>query len=66
MILHYRFTELEKVFMNKHGFSFSESMEAEEANALVENIADLLQSMSDTDLNIGEDIITKITTHVDW
>lgn len=66
MILNYCFTKAEKQFMDKMGFEYSESMFDEKANDLIESIADEIQSLNESDRNIAEDIITKITTHPEW
>lgn len=66
MILNYCFTKAEKQFMDEMGFEYSESMLDEKANDLIESIADEIQSLNESDRNIAEDIITKITTHPEW
>ncbi|WP_288798681.1 hypothetical protein [uncultured Megasphaera sp.] len=66
MILRYEFTEKEKNFLKKMNFSFFDEMEDEKAADLVDTIADNIQGLNKNDRNIAENIITKITTHLDW
>lgn len=60
-----QFTSTEKELLKKYGISFTDSMEYEEAESVLD-ISDYMQEMDDREVYIAEDIIDKITTHPNW
>ena len=60
-----QFTRAEKELLEKYGIIYSDSMEYEEAETVLD-IADYMQEMDDREVYIAEDIIDKITTHPNW
>lgn len=60
------FNDEEISFMKKNKLQYKEVMTYEEAELLLDNIADNLQSFDYEDAEIGECIITKISENPNW
>lgn len=64
-MIHIQFTDEERALLDKYNISYTDSMEYEEAESVLD-ISDYMQEMNDREVYIAEDIIDKITTHPNW
>ena len=64
-MIHIQFTDEERALLDKYNISYTDSMEYEEAESVLD-ISDYMQEMNDREVYIVEDIIDKITTHPNW
>ena len=60
------FSQKEKALLDAHHIQYNDEISNEEADNLINKLADTLQGLNASQRNLAEDIITKITMHPDW
>ena len=60
------FSQKEKELLNAYHIKYDDALSNEEADNLINKLADTLQDLNASQRNLAEDIITKITMHPDW
>lgn len=60
------FSQKEKELLDAYHIQYDDALSNEEADNLINKLADTLQGLNASQRNLAEDIITKITMHPDW
>lgn len=60
------FSQKEKALLDAHHIQYNDELSNEEADNLINQLADALQALNASQRDTAEDIITKITMHPDW
>ena len=60
------FSQKEMELLDAHHIRYDDVLSNEEADNLINKLADTLQGLNASQRNLAEDIITKITMHPDW
>lgn len=61
-----KFSQKEKALLDAHHIQYNDELSNEEADNLINKLADALQALNASQRDTAEDIITKITMHPDW